>query len=66
MAWEYKIVYSGMEVPDEEKYEQRLHDSVRMLNDLGGEGWELVAFLPHRTAANLTKYHAVLKRQKNP
>lgn len=65
MTWEYKIVYSSMELTDEEEYEQRLHDSVRMLNRLGSEGWELISFLPHRTAARQTKYHAVLKRRNS-
>ncbi len=67
MVWEYKIVYVGLEAlppkaMDEDDYERRLHKSAEVLNNLGKEGWELVGFLPHRTADNLNKYHAVFKR----
>jgi hypothetical protein len=62
MTWEYKIVYTGLETVREEEYEWRLHESNRLLNSLGSEGWELVGFLPHRMAAGLTKFHGVFKR----
>ena len=62
MNWEYKIVFVGTETTDEDEYETRLHDGVRLLNELGSEGWELVAYLPRQMPGNLTKYHVVLKR----
>jgi hypothetical protein len=64
MSWEYKIVFIGADLTDEEQYEQRLHDSMHMLNTLGSEGWELIGFLPHQTASRLNKYHALFKRKK--
>lgn len=65
MVWEYKLVYVGSESADESEYETRLHDGVHLLNEFGSEGWELIGFLPNRTHENLTKFHAVLKRQKS-
>ena len=63
MRWEYKIVYFSAEpMQDDEQYEARLHEGVHVLNDLGGQGWELVQFLEHPVSKNLWKYHAVLKR----
>jgi Domain of unknown function (DUF4177) len=62
MHWEYKIVYCGVENPDEEEYEKRLHTSEQLLNKFGEEGWELVGFLPRRMSDNVNKYHAVFKR----
>jgi hypothetical protein len=64
MAWEYKIVFVGTETADEDEYETRLHDGIHLLNELGSEGWELVAYLPHQMPGRLTKYHVVLKRPK--
>lgn len=64
MGWEYKIVYIGTDSKDEEEYEQRLHNSLHTLNGLGSEGWELIFVLPHQTAADLTKFHALFKREK--
>jgi hypothetical protein len=64
MNWEYKIVYFGIEDEDEEIYEKRLHDNAHLLDTFGGDGWELIAFLPHRMAGNTNKYHAVFKRPK--
>jgi hypothetical protein len=40
----------------------RLHESVHHLNDLGKEGWELIGFLPHHSAAHNKRYHMILKR----
>jgi len=65
MVWEYKIVFIGTESTDEEEYETRLHDGVHLLNELGSEGWELISYLPHQMTPKQTKYHVVLKRQKN-
>jgi len=65
MTWEYKIVYFGMEDVNEDEYEKRLHDSAHMLNTCGADGWELIAFLPHRMAGAGNKYHAVFKRSKS-
>ena len=63
MKWEYKIVYFSSEpMQDDVQYETRLHDGARMLNELGGQGWELVQFLEHPISKNFRKYHAVLKR----
>lgn len=64
MGWEYKIVFIGADLADEDEYEKRLHDSVHALNDLGSKGWELIGFLPHQTAPHLNKYHALFKREK--
>ena len=65
MTWEYKIVFFGSEpLNDEELYEWRLHDGVRMLNELGGQGWELVQFLEHPLSKELWKYHVVFKRPR--
>ena len=64
MLWEYKIVFIGTETSDEDEYETRLHDGVHLLNELGSEGWELVAYLPHHMKEKLTKYHVVMKRPK--
>lgn len=64
MIWEYKIVFVGTEATDEDEYENRLHDGVHLLNELGSEGWELVAYLPRQMAGKLTKYHVILKRPK--
>lgn len=64
MVWEYRIIFIGTESEDEDEYETRLHDGVHLLNELGGEGWELITYLPHHMAGKRTKYHAVLKRQK--
>lgn len=63
-GWEYKIVFMGADSKDEEEYEKRLHDSLLTLNGLGSEGWELICILPHQTATDLTKYHALFKREK--
>lgn len=64
MIWEYKIIFIGTESKDEDEYETRLHGAVRLLNELGGEGWELINYLPHQMVGKRIKYHAVLKRQK--
>jgi hypothetical protein len=64
MNWEYKILYFGIEDADEDVYETRLHENVHLLDKLGGEGWELITFLPHRMADKTNKYHAVFKRPK--
>lgn len=67
MVWEYKIVYFCMEerrFTDEDDYEERLHRCEHGLNQMGSEGWEVVAFLPHTTAHNQIKYHTVFKRPK--
>ena len=64
MRWEYKIVFMVADETDEDGYERRLHESMNALNNLGSEGWELVALLPHATAAKLKKYHALFKREK--
>jgi hypothetical protein len=64
MTWEYKIIYFVMDDADEDEYERRLHNSARQLDKFGGEGWELIAFLPHRMADNSTRHHAVFKRPK--
>jgi len=64
MIWEYKIIYFGMEGTDEDEYEMRLHESAHLLNKFGVDGWELIAFLPHRMADNTTRHHAVFKRPK--
>jgi len=64
MNWEYKIVYFGVEEADEDEYEKRLHESAHLLNKFGGDGWELIAFLPHRMAGDTNKYHAIFKRPK--
>jgi len=65
MVWEYKLVYVGSESTDESEYEAHLHDSVHLLNELGREGWELIGFLPNKMHGNLTKFHAILKRQNS-
>jgi hypothetical protein len=63
MTWEYKIVYFSAEpLLDEDQYESRLHNGVHILNELGGQGWELVQFLEHPISKEMRKYHAVLKR----
>ena len=62
MKWEYKVVFIGMESADEEEYEARLHEGVHLLNELGGEGWELICYLPHLVPGARNKYHVVLKR----
>jgi hypothetical protein len=63
MTWEYKIVYFSCEpLHDEERYESRLHDGVQILNELGGEGWELVHFFEHQVSKEMKKHHAVFKR----
>lgn len=64
MGWEYKIVFICSEVADEDEYEQRLHESVHTMNNLGSEGWELIGFLPHRLTTDRNKYHALFKREK--
>jgi hypothetical protein len=65
MAWEYKIVFFSTEpLKDEAGYEARLHDGVHMLNELGGDGWELVQFLGHPLSEEVWKHHAVLKRPR--
>ena len=64
MIWEYKLIFVGSESTDETEYEARLHDSIHLLNEMGSEGWELIGFLPNRMAGRLTKFHAILKRQK--
>ncbi|HEY4745560.1 MAG TPA: DUF4177 domain-containing protein [Desulfuromonadaceae bacterium] len=64
MIWEYKIVFVGTETADEDEYETRLHDGVHLLNELGSEGWELVAYLPRQMASGFARYHVVLKRPK--
>jgi uncharacterized protein DUF4177 len=64
MIWEYKIVYFALEGTDEDDYEERLHEGAHLLDKFGGEGWELIAFLPHRMAGNTTRHHAVFKRPK--
>lgn len=66
MAWEYRIVYFGSEpLKDEASYEERLHQGVRMLNEQGEQGWELVQFLGHPLSEDAWKHHAVFKRQRN-
>jgi len=63
MKWEYKIVYFCSEpLNDESGYESSLHDGVRMLNEHGAQGWELVQFLGHPLTEELWKHHAVFKR----
>lgn len=64
MRWEYKIVFMVSDAADEDEYEERLHESMHSLNNLGSEGWELVGLLPHATATKLKKYHALFKREK--
>lgn len=65
MKWEYKMVYLGFEpLPDEKLYESRLHAGVHALNELGGEGWELVQFLEHQLSKEVFKCHAVFKRAR--
>ncbi|HET6420837.1 MAG TPA: DUF4177 domain-containing protein [Geobacteraceae bacterium] len=69
IIWEYKIVYFGLDaappqVIEEDEYEERLYGGAEMLNEMGKEGWELVTFVTHITATNVTKYHAVMKRPK--
>jgi len=64
MVWEYKIIFIGTESEDEDEYESSLHNGVHLLNELGGDGWELITYLPHRMTGNRTKYHAVFKRLK--
>lgn len=65
MAWEYKIVYFSSEpLDDEAGYESRLHEGLGVLNDLGGDGWELVQFLGHPWTEKLWKHHAVFKRPR--
>ena len=63
MVWEYKIVYFSSEpLKGEAEYESRLHDGVRVLNELGAQGWELVQFLGHPVSEEVWKHHAVFKR----
>lgn len=64
MGWEHKIVFICSDTADEREYEQRLHESMHTLDKFGDDGWELAGFLHHRTEADLTKYHAVFKREK--
>ncbi len=64
MSWEYKIVFMGTDLADEEEYERRLHDSMHTLNALGSEGWELIGFLPRQAASRPNRYHALFKRRK--
>lgn len=65
MKWEYRMVHMGFEpTADEERYEVRLHDGARMLNDLGEQGWELVGFLEHQLTRDMFKCHAVMKRPR--
>ncbi len=65
MTWEYRIVYFGTEpLRDEAEYERQLHDGVRVLNELGGQGWELVQFLGHPSSKDTWKHHAVFKRPR--
>ena len=62
-----KIVYFSSEpLDDEASYEARLHDGVRVLNELGAQGWELVQFLGHPLSGEQAwKHHAVLKRARD-
>ena len=64
MRWEYKIIFMVSDEADENGYEQRLHESMQVLNNLGSEGWELIAILSHPTAATRNRYHALFKREK--
>ena len=65
MAWEYKSVYFTSEpLNDEEGYETRLHEGLRMLNELGEQGWELVQFIGHPLSKEIWKHHAVFKRPR--
>lgn len=67
MTWEYKIVYFCNEpLSDEPGYETNLHQGVRMLNELGAQGWELVQFLGHPVSDDSWKHHAVFKRACGP
>lgn len=62
MVWEYKIVHLVADSGDEDQYEERLHNSVHHLNELGKEGWELAGFLPHRSTSDNRRYHVIMKR----
>lgn len=65
MTWEYKIVYFCLEpLNNEPGYEASLHDGVHLLNELGGQGWELVQFLGHPLSEDAWKHHAVFKRPR--
>jgi len=65
MGWEYKIVYFCLEpLTDEPGYETSLHSGLRVLNELGEQGWELVQFLPHPMSETAWKHHAVFKRPR--
>jgi len=62
MTWEYKLVHLVSDSGDEDEYEMRLHDSARLLNELGSAGWELIGFLPHQSGGHDRRYHMILKR----
>jgi len=65
MTWEYKIVFFSSEpLKDEGGYETSLHDGLHVLNELGGQGWELVQFLAHPLSDDVWKHHAVFKRPR--
>jgi hypothetical protein len=48
MRWEYKIVFMVSDAADEDQYEDRLHESMHTLNNLGMRDGNWSAFFPMR------------------